>query len=103
MEVPERWRAYPCEGYFSSSLSTDGYWDEPGELWLIEPGERVEEEPQAEFLEVGRPGVDSIGFGYRKGQPGFWALHRMEGGEFQFLSPSIEEFLEGWFAGRISV
>ena len=27
------------------------------------------------------PGVDSIGFGYRKGQPDFWALHWMVGEE----------------------
>jgi hypothetical protein len=33
MEVPERWRGYPCEDYYSSPLATDGYWDEPGQLW----------------------------------------------------------------------
>jgi hypothetical protein len=103
MEVPERWRDYPCVDYFSSPLASDGYWDEPGQLWLIEPCERVEEEPDAEFLQVGTPGVDSIGFGYCKGQPGFWALHRMEGGEFQYLAPSVQGFLDGWFGGRITV
>jgi hypothetical protein len=103
MEVPELWRDYPCADYFSSPLASDGYWDEPGQLWLIEPCERVEEERAAEFLQVGRPGVDSIGFGYRKGQPGFWAMHRMEGGEFQYLASSVQEFLDGWFAGSITV
>jgi hypothetical protein len=103
MEVPERWRDYPCDSYFSSPLATDGYWDEPGQLWLIEPSERVEEDAEAEFLQVGRPGVDSIGFGFRKGRPGFWALHRMEGGRVQHLAPSVQEFLDGWVAGRITV
>jgi hypothetical protein len=102
MEVPKQWRDYPCEDYFSSALATDGYWDDPGQLWLIEPCERVEEAPEAAFLQVGRPGVDSIGFGYRKQQPGFWAFHRM-GLEYQYLAPSLQEFLDGWFAGRITV
>jgi hypothetical protein len=103
MEVPERWRDYPCEDYFSSPLATEGYWDEPGQLWLIEPYERAEEEPESGFLQVGTPGVDSIGFGYRKGQPGFWALHRMVTGEFQYLAPTVLQFLEGWLAGSITV
>ncbi len=103
MEMPEKWRGYPCEDYFSSQLANAGYWDERGQLWLIEPCERVEEEAEEEFLQVGRPGVDSIGFGYRKGEPGFWALHRMEGGRFQYLATSIQEFLDGWFVGRITV
>jgi hypothetical protein len=102
MEVPERWLGYPCEDYFSSPLANDGFWDEPGQFWLIEPCERVKEEPDAEFLQVGRPGVDSIGFGYRKGQPGFWAFHRV-GLEFQHLAQSVQAFLDGWFAGRITV
>ncbi len=103
MEVPEPWRDYPGVDYFSSALARDGHWDEAGQLWLIEPCERVEEEQVLGFLQVGRPGVDSIGFGYRKGQPGFWALHRMEGDEFQYLAPTIQEFLDGWSAGRITV
>ncbi len=57
----------------------------------------------AEFLRVGRPGVDSIGFGYRKEQPGFWAFHPMVDRDFQYLAASIQEFLAGWFAGRITV
>lgn len=103
MGVPAQWRDYPCEDYFSSLFATDGYWYEPGRLWLIEPADRVEEEAGAEFLQVGRPGVDSIRFGYRKGLSGFWAFHRMGKREFQYLAPSVQEFMEGWFAGRITV
>jgi hypothetical protein len=101
MDIPERWRDYPCLDYFSSPLSVTGHWDEPGQLWLIEPAERVEEARDAEFLQVGRPGVDSIGFGYRRGRPGFWALHRMVDLEFQLLAPTIQQFLDDWQAGRI--
>ncbi|MGC1275642.1 MAG: hypothetical protein WBC44_18185 [Planctomycetaceae bacterium] len=102
MEVPVQWREYSCADYFNSSLSDDGFWDEPGQLWLIEPNGRVEEVVEANFLQVGRPGVDGIGFGYRKGHVGFWAYHPVVD-EFQHLAPSVQEFLEGWFDGRITV
>jgi hypothetical protein len=103
MAVPERWRNYACEDYFGSQLAADGYWDEASQLWLIEPAERVEEEAEAEFLQVGRAGVDSFGFGYRKGQGGFWALHRMVDREFQYLAATVQDFLEEWFSGRLAV
>lgn len=103
MAVPEQWRDYPCEDYFDSPLTANGCWDEAGQVWLIEPAERIEEEAEAEFLQVGRPGVDNIGFGYRKGESGFWAFHRMVVWKFQLLAPTVQEFLAGWFGGRITL
>jgi hypothetical protein len=103
MDVPSAWRDYPCEDYYSSSRATDGLWDEAAQLWLIEPCERVEEQSESNFLQVGRPGVDGIGFGYRKRQAGFWAFHRMEHGRFQYLAPTAQDFLAEWFVGRITV
>ena len=103
MDVPEAWRDYPCADYFASDLAVDGYWDDFGQLWLIEPCVRVAEDAGAEFLQIGRPGVDDIGFGYRKGRAGFWAYHRMIRRDFQYLAPTAQEFLAGWFAGRITV
>src|SRR5581483_8667885 len=78
MDLPARWRDYPCADYFSSPFAETGLWDRGAEFWVIEPAQKVEEEAEIEFLQVGRPGVDSIGFGYRKGQPGFWAYDPME-------------------------
>jgi hypothetical protein len=103
MEHAERLRDYPCQDYLSSTFATSGLWEESGQLWLIEPADRMLEDAEAEFLQVGRPGVDNIGFGYRKGRPGFWALHRIIEPEFQYLAPTIQDFVEGWFAGRIAV
>lgn len=97
------WSAYPCQDYCSSELAREGFWDESNQLWLIEPRDRVEEDPTIGFLQVGRPGVGGIGFGYRRHHPGFWACHRSEGGEFQYLGPSIRHFLEDWLAGRVAV
>jgi len=102
MDLPARWRDYPCADYFSSPFAETGLWDRGAEFWIIEPAQKVEEEAEIEFLQVGRPGVDSIGFGYRKGQPGFWAYDPMEQ-EFQYLASSLEEFLVGWYSGAISL
>jgi hypothetical protein len=102
MIVPERWRLYQCDDYFSSPLAECGYWDEASQLWLIEPAEHIEEEEEAEFLQIGRPGVDSIGFGYRKRHSGVWAYHRMEM-RFQYLTATVIEFLDGWLSNKISV
>jgi hypothetical protein len=103
MGKPPQWRDYPCDDYFSSPLAQNGCWDEPCQLWLIEPSTGVEEDVQAEFLQVGRPGVDSIGFGYRKNTLGFWAFHRMVDRHFQYLAPSVQAFLDGWAAGQIKL
>ncbi|HMF20212.1 MAG TPA: hypothetical protein VKE98_23595 [Gemmataceae bacterium] len=102
MDVPAIWKNYPCEDYFRSPLSKEGHWSEADQLWLIEPAERVEEDKRAEFLQVGRPGVDSIGFGYRKDKPGFWAYYPMEE-EFRYLATSVSLFLDGWLSGAIAI
>ena len=100
MDVPTQWRSYPCEEYLSSHLATEGYWDERAQLWVIEPADRVEEQAEAEFLQVGRPGVDGVGFGYRKNRAGFWAFHRLDR-EFQYLAPTITGFVKGWYDSSI--
>ena len=103
MDIPKQWLDYPCADYFSSALANGGYWHEFGQLWLIEPANRVEEDVGAGFLQIGRPGVDSIGFGYRKGLSGFWAFHRMVDQDFQYLAPTVHDFLARWLSGEISV
>ena len=105
MNISEYCRDYPCEDYFLSTLSEDGYWDEDNQVWCIEPLERIEENVEDEFLQVGRPGVDGIGFGYRQQQPGFWASNPIEPIEqrFQYLAPTVQEFLSGWMSGQITI
>lgn len=102
MDVPNRWREYSCEDYFSSPLAVHGYWHERGQQWLFEPADRVHEDVKAAFLQVGSPGVDGIGFGYRRGLPGLWAYHRIEL-RFQYLAESVMQLLDGWLANCIEV
>jgi hypothetical protein len=102
MEIPGRLQEYPCSDYFQSELSEQGYWDESAQIWLIVAADEAEEQPEIGFLAIGRAGVDGIDFGYRKGEPGFWAYHPMES-EFQLLAPTVQEFLAGWCSGSISV
>ena len=102
MEIPDQFKKYDCADYFISELSDQGFWDEAGQVWLIEPASRVEELCDSRFLQVGRPGVDGIGFGYRKDVPGFWAYHPIES-EYQLLATTLAEFLKGWYSGNICV
>ena len=37
MDVPEKWDSYNCGDYFRSPLSQQGWWDEEGQGWYIEP------------------------------------------------------------------
>ena len=100
MGIPKQWLDYPCEDYFASPFAHDGFWDESVQHWVIEPAERVDEDIEAEFLQVGRPGVDSIGFGYRKGHPGLWAFHRMVDRDFQYIAPTVNELFAAWNNGK---
>lgn len=69
---------------------------------LIESVDEIEELSEIGFLQIGRPGVDGIVFGYRKGGTVIWAYYPMDD-EFSFLCSSVEELVEGWVAGRITV
>jgi hypothetical protein len=93
---------YACGDYFGSMLASQGLWDEAAQLWLIVPAAEAQQHQEMDFLEVGRPGVDGILFGYRKGRPGFWAFYPIER-EFQLLAENIQAFLKGWDEGRITV
>jgi hypothetical protein len=97
-----RLEQYSCADYLASSWSTSGFWDEKSYLWLLEPLSQVQEFEQRGFLQVGRPGVDGIGFGYRLGHEGFWAYYPMEE-RFAALALTLADFLEGWRAGTITV
>lgn len=97
-----RFEQYQCADYLTSVWSVDGLWDEASCLWLLEPLSQIDEIGERGFLQVGRAGVDGIGFGYRLGYEGFWAYYPMED-HFEILSPSITEFVEGWQAGTIAV
>jgi hypothetical protein len=99
---PDNLHNYQCADYLDSIFSKYGLWDEASQLWLIEPMGRVEEQSDIGFLQVGRPGVDDIGFGYRRGQPGFWAYYPMES-TFSLLADSLDDFLKDWAAGAIAV
>jgi hypothetical protein len=102
MDVPEKWHSYDCRDYFLSPLSESGWWDEAGQCWYIEPAEHVYEDGEREFLVIGRPGVDGIEWGYRRGHQGIWAFYPI-GREFVLLAESASEFREGYESGRIWV
>ena len=102
MDVPEKWRSYNCDDYFLSPLSENGWWDEPAQCWYIEPADRVLEDARRDFLIIGRPGVDGIQWGYRRGEQGLWAHYPIDD-EFVLLARSASELRDGYASGRITV
>jgi hypothetical protein len=102
MDVPEGWRSYNCADYFRSPLSETGWWDPEGQCWYIEPAPSVREDLARELLVIGRPGVDGIEWGYRRGEQGIWA-HYPIGDTFRFVAASAEDLRDGYSSGRIKV
>lgn len=102
MAIPEHFRDYKCSEYFGSEQFTRGVWSDSEQLRLIVAADEVAERPDLEFLVVGRPGVDGIEFGYRKNHDGIWAYYPISR-EFSKVASSVNDLVEGWFAGRIKV
>lgn len=102
MDVPESWRAYECLDYCQSPLSETGWWDEGGQCWYIEPADRVHEDGALALLVIGRPGVNGIEWGYRRGHHGIWAHYPAER-SFVLLAASAADLREGYSSGRITV
>ena len=100
--VPNRFGDYRCSDYFDSEQFTRGVWRESEQLQLIVATDEVVERTDLGFLVVGRPGVDGIEFGYRKGHDGIWAYYPISG-EFASIAPSVGTLIEGWFKGSITV
>jgi len=102
MEIPERFTGYGCSDYFASEKFTRGVWSDSEQMWLIVAADEVVEQPEREFLVVGRPGVDGIEFGYRRGHDGIWAHYPIDR-DFRLVAPSVSALVEGWLNGSITV
>jgi hypothetical protein len=102
MHIPDQWQLYNCGDYFGSSLSAQGWWDEPSQCWYIEPADRIHEDEPREFLIIGRAGVDGILWGYRKGLRGIWAHYPIEN-DFVLVAKSVLDLRAGYSSGRITV
>lgn len=100
--VPERWRAFNCEDYFSSVLAQQGYCDEAAQFWHVWSSDRVYERADLPLLVIGGPGVDGIDWGYRAGHTGLWVYFPING-EFVWLAKTAEALLNGWQSGTITV
>jgi hypothetical protein len=102
MEVPARFRSYPCADYFGSQALAQGVWSETEQLWLIVSAREVAERVEDGFLVIGQPGVDGIEFGYRRDRDGVWAYYPMEA-RYELLAPDTQALVDGWFSGTIKV
>lgn len=101
-KMPPQFREYPCDDYFAEGWAETGYFDEHSQTSVITPFAQSYENPEASFFVVGRSGADGIDFGYRKGHPGIWAHHPIDG-EFQFMAHTVAELIHGWCSGNLTV
>ncbi|MEZ0387762.1 MAG: hypothetical protein ACAI34_11880 [Verrucomicrobium sp.] len=102
MDIPEEFCEFLCREYFNSSRFTKGVFSEPEQLFLVVPVDQVLERTEYKMLVIGRPGVDGIEFGYRRGLEGIWAYYPY-GNEFTLVAPTIEALVDGWLNGSIKV
>ncbi|MBX9583916.1 MAG: hypothetical protein K2X87_26760 [Gemmataceae bacterium] len=93
---------YNCYDYFTGGWAERGHYDEASRTWVVLPLSELRPEQRAGFFAVGRAGVDGILFGYRYGHRGVWALYPVDQ-EFKHLAPNLSEFVQGWWAGTITV
>lgn len=100
MDIPDTWRAYQCGDYFGSPLAMTGAWDADAQIWYVEPAEGLVEDANRGFLIIGRPGVDGITWGYRKGRPGIWVHYPLED-RFEHIADSATALHERWRSGQI--
>ena len=75
---------------------------EPSQTFVISTADQVYEEPESDFLAIGRSGGDGIDFGYRKGIDGLWAFYPIER-DFKLMAKSVAELAEAWCAGKLCV
>jgi hypothetical protein len=102
MKKPENLSAFVCDDYFESNWALHGYWSESEQLWLIESFDEIQQLTGMDFLQVGRPGVGGIGFGYRKALAGIWAYYPIES-RFKYLAPDVAALIKGWCDNSITV
>ncbi len=98
--IPEAYKTYECADYFESRF-VRGYYDESAHLTTFLPTDQLSERTEREFLVVGRPGVDGIEWGYRRGHSGLWAYYPITC-EFEYLAPTVTALFDGWYSGQIT-
>ncbi len=98
--IPAGYVIYECADYFESRF-VRGFYDELAHLTTFFPAEQLTERTELEFFVVGRPGVDGIEWGYRRGHSGLWAYYPIAG-EFVFLAPTVTALFDGWYSGQIT-
>ena len=92
--------SYPCSDYVASEWATTGLWDASVQLMVLVPVAEAVHHEDLGFLEIGRPGVDGILFGYRTGQPGIWAYYPIDD-DSVLLAPDLQSFVAAWLNGQI--
>lgn len=100
MRTPKELREFHCDDYFAAGWAERGHWEESSQLMVIVPF--GEHEVREDFLVIGRPGVDGLAFGYRRGERGVWVYYPI-GRRYVRVANSTADLVDGWCSGRITV
>lgn len=99
---PDHLHGYSCADYFTDGWAEKGFYDEVAHYWVVEPMRELSAERRNKFFAVGGPGVDGIRFCYRYGHEGLWAFYPITE-EFVAVAKSVNELVEKWRAGALTV
>ena len=99
--LPSRWKSFNCTDYFESDFARRGCADPTGLPLVLRCGE-VYEDDELGLLVIGSPGCDGIVWGYRPESVGIWAWYPIDR-EFFLVAPNVEDLVQGWSTGRITV
>jgi hypothetical protein len=104
MNAPEhthflRWQP-ACSEYLIRF--SNGCYDEAAQLQLIVAIADVEFDEEKGDMAIGRPGSGGIYFCFRENQPGVFAYYPIEN-EYVLLADGVQDLVDGWRAGSISV
>ena len=102
MKTPANLRDFHCDDYFASEWAKEGCWDEPSQLMLVVPARKCQLRAELAFFVIGRPGVDGIEFGYRRGKRGIWAYYPIEK-RFVAVARTTAALVDGYLSNRITV
>lgn len=99
---PDNLHGYHCTDYFGDGWAERGFFHDASHCWVVKPLHNLHPEQRLGFFAVGEAGVDGIRFGYRHGERGLWAFYPI-GEEFRFVAATLQELIDGWRAGTITV
>lgn len=102
MAIPKKYQNYNCSEYFESEVYRNGVFNLECQLYVVYPEKEVNINHEEKHMAIGSSGADGIEFCYRENKDDIWAYYPIEN-EYEKVSSSLNELIEGWSSGDISI